>query len=61
MRGFPSDPVRRRDRQPTLLELDASNDHMPLVSLGVLGRLGLLLLIVLSFVVAAQVLTVAPL
>lgn len=61
MRGFPSDPLRRRDRQPTLLELDASNDHVPLVSLGVPGRLGLLLLIVLGFAMAAQLLAGAPL
>jgi hypothetical protein len=61
MRGVPSNPLRPLDRQPTLLELDASNHHVPLVSLGMLGRLGLLLLIVLSFTMAAQVLAGAPL
>jgi hypothetical protein len=60
MRGFPSDPFRPLDRQYTLLELDAPNDHEPLVTLGVLGRLGLLLLVVLSLAMVAQVLVGAP-
>ena len=60
MCGFPSDPIRPLDRQPTLSELDAANDHEPLISVGVLGRLGLLLLIVFGFAMAAQLLVGAP-
>jgi hypothetical protein len=60
MRGFPSNPIRPLDRQPTLSELDAPNDHEPLVSVGVLGRLGLLLFIVLGFAIVAQLLVGAP-
>jgi hypothetical protein len=41
MRGVPSNPLRPLDRQLTLLELDASNHHVPLVSLSMLGRLSL--------------------
>ena len=60
MRGFPSDPLRPLDRQHTLSELDAPNDHEPLVTVGVLGRLGLLLLVVFSLAMVAQVLVDAP-
>jgi hypothetical protein len=60
MRGFPSDPLRPLDSQRTLSEFDAPNDHEPLVSVGVLGRLGLLLLIVLGFAIVAQLLVGAP-
>jgi hypothetical protein len=60
MRGFPSDPLRPLDRQRTLSELDAPNDHEPLVSVGVLGRLGLLLLVILSLAMVAQILVGVP-
>ena len=60
MRSFPSDLIRPFDRQPTLSELDAPNDDEPLISVGVLGRLGLLLLIVFGFAIAAQLLVGAP-
>jgi hypothetical protein len=60
MRGFSSDPLKPLDRQHTLSELDASNDHEPLVSVCVLGRLGFLLLVVLSLAMVAQVLVGAP-
>ena len=49
MRGVPSNPLRPLDRQPTLSE-----------PVGMLGRLGLLLLIVFSFTMAAQLLVGAP-
>jgi hypothetical protein len=60
MRSFPSDPIRPLDRQPTLSELDAPDDHEPLISVGVLGRLGLLLLIVFGFEMVAQLLVGGP-
>jgi hypothetical protein len=53
VRSFPSDPLRPLDRQCTLSELDAPNDHEPLVSMGMLGRLGLLLFIVFGFAMVA--------
>jgi hypothetical protein len=60
MRGFSSDPLGPLDRQRTLSELDAANDHEPVISVGALGRLGLLLLIVFGFAIAAQLLVGAP-
>ena len=60
MRGFPSDALRSHNRQRTLSELDAPNDHEPLVSAGVLARIGLLLFIVFAFAMAAQHLVGAP-
>jgi len=60
MRSFPSDVLRPLNRQRTVSELDASNDDTPLVSVGVLGRFGLLLLIVFAFAIAAQLLVGAP-
>jgi hypothetical protein len=60
MRSFLSDPLRRLDRQHMLSELDAPNDHEPLVSVGVLGRLGLLLFIVFGFAMVAQLLVGGP-
>jgi hypothetical protein len=60
MSGFPSDARRPLNRQRTRSELDASNDDTPLVSMGVLGRFGLLLLIVFGFALAAQLLVGAP-
>jgi hypothetical protein len=52
MRRFSSDPLGLLDRQRTLSE--------SVISVGVLGRLGLLLLIVLGFSMAAQLLVGAP-
>jgi hypothetical protein len=49
MRGFSSDPLGPLDRQRTLSE-----------PVGVLGRLGLLLLIVFGFAMAAQLLVGTP-
>jgi hypothetical protein len=60
MRGFPSDARRSLNRQRTLSELDALNDHEPLVSAGVPARIGLLLFIVFAFAMAAQLLVGAP-
>jgi hypothetical protein len=52
MRGLSSDPLGPLDRQRTLSE--------PAISVGVLGRLGLLLLTVFGFAMAAQLLVGAP-
>jgi hypothetical protein len=52
MRRFSSDPLGPLDFQRTLSE--------SVISVGVLGRLGLLLLIVLGFAMAAQLLVGAP-
>jgi hypothetical protein len=52
MRGFSSDPLGPLDRQRTLSE--------PVNSVGVLGRLGLLLLIIFGFTMAAQLLVGVP-
>jgi hypothetical protein len=60
MRSFPPDALRPLDRARTLSEHDAPNDHEPLVTMGVLGRLGLLLLIVFGLAMAAQLLVGAP-
>jgi hypothetical protein len=60
MRGFSSDPLGPLDCQRTLPELDAANDHEPLIPVGVLGRLGLLLFIVFGFAMVAQLLVGAP-
>ena len=60
MRSFPPDALRPLDRPRTLSELDAPDDHESLVTVGVLGRIGLLLLIVFGFAMAAQFLVGAP-
>jgi len=60
MRSFPPDALRPLDRARTLSELHAPNDHEPLITMGVLGRLGLLLLVVLSLAMVAQALVGAP-
>ena len=60
MRSFPSDARKRLGRARTLLELDTSSDHEPLGPMGVLGRLGLLLVIVFAFAMTAQHLVGAP-
>ena len=60
MRSFPSDALGSLNRQRTLRELDATDDHELLVSAGVLARIGLLLFIVFTFVMVAQVLVGAP-
>jgi hypothetical protein len=52
MRRFSSGPLGPLDCQRTLSE--------SVISVGVLGRLGLLLLIVLGFAMAAQLLVGAP-
>jgi hypothetical protein len=52
MRSFSSDSLGPLDRQRTLSE--------PAISVGVLGRLGLLLLIVFGFAMAVQLLVGAP-
>jgi hypothetical protein len=44
----------------TLSELDDPSDHEPLISMGVLGGVGLLLLIVPGLEMAAQLLVSAP-
>jgi hypothetical protein len=58
MSSFPSDPLRFLGRPHTLSELEETRGHKPLVSM--LGRIGLLLLIVLSLAMAAQLLVGAP-
>ena len=60
MRSFPSDAVRSLDRPRTLSELDATPVQEPLISVGVLSRIGLLLLIVFGLAIAAQLLVGAP-
>jgi hypothetical protein len=60
MRSLPSDPLRFLGRPRTLSELEATTDHEPLVSVGMLGRIGLLLFIVFGFAMAAQLLVGAP-
>jgi hypothetical protein len=60
MRGFPSGAFRSLDRPRTLFELERATDREPLVSMGVLGRIGLLLLIVFGLAMAAQLPVGAP-
>ena len=60
MRSFPSDALGSLNRQRTLRELDAPDDHELLVAAGVLARIGLLLFIVFTFAMVAQVLVGAP-
>jgi len=60
MRSFPSDALGSLNRQRTLPELDAPDDHEPLFSAGVLARIGLLLFIVFTFAMVAQLLVGAP-
>ena len=60
MRSFPSDAFRSLDRPRTLSELDTTPDHEPLVSVGVLARIGVLLLIVFGLAIAAQLLVGPP-
>ena len=60
MRSFPSGAFRPLDRPHTLSELERATDHEPFVSVGVLVRIGLLLLIVFSLAMATQLLVSAP-
>ena len=60
MRSFPSDAFRSLDHPRTLSELERATDREPLVSVGVLVRIGLLLLIVFGLAIAAQLLVGAP-
>jgi hypothetical protein len=60
MRSFPPGVIRSLDRPHTLSELERETDHEPLVSVGVLVRIGLLLLIVFSLAMAAQLPVSAP-
>ena len=60
MRSFPPDGPRPLDRPRTLSDVHAPNDHEPLVTVAVLGRIGLLLLIVFGLAMAAQLLVGAP-
>jgi hypothetical protein len=60
MRSFPPGVIRSLDRPHTLSELERETDREPLVSVGVLVRIGLLLLIVFSLAMAAQLPVSAP-
>jgi hypothetical protein len=60
MRSFRSDALRRLSRARTLLELNTSSDNEPLSLVGVLGRLGLLMIITFAFAMTAQLLVGAP-
>ena len=60
MRSFQSHPLRPLDRPRTLSELDARKEHARTVTMVVVGRVGLLLLIVFSLALAAQLLVGAP-
>ena len=60
MRSFQSHPLGPLDRPRTLSELDARNEHEPMVTTAVVGRIDLLLLIVLALALAAQHLVGAP-
>lgn len=60
MRSFHSDARKRLSRARTLLELDTSSDYKPLSPMGVLGRIGLLLVITFAFAMTAQLLVGAP-
>ncbi|MGO9419346.1 hypothetical protein [Roseiarcus sp.] len=60
MRSLQSDVLWPVDRPSTLSELDALNEHESLVTMGVAGHIGLLLLIVFCFAIAAQLLVGAP-
>ena len=60
MRSLKSDVLWPLDRPSTLSELDALNEHESLVTMGVAGRIGLLLLIVYCFAIATQLLVGAP-
>jgi hypothetical protein len=60
MRSFLSHPHRPLDRPRTLPELDARNEREPIATSAMVGRIGLLLLIVLSLALAAQLFAGAP-
>jgi hypothetical protein len=60
MRSFPSGALGSLDRPRTLSELERATDHEPFVSVGVLVRIGLLLLIVFGLAIAAQLPLGAP-
>jgi hypothetical protein len=60
MRSVQSAALRRLSRKRPHLELDTSSDHEPLSPMGVLGRLGLLLIITFAFAITAQLLFDAP-
>ena len=56
MRSFFSDMLKVVNRQRTPSPIVASDDHEPLITSGVLARLGVLLLVVFGFAVAAELL-----
>ena len=60
MRTFHSDALKRLSHARTLLELDTPSDNEPISPMGVLGRLGLLLVITFAFAMTAQILVGAP-
>jgi hypothetical protein len=60
MRSFTPDTRRSVKGARALSELDDSSDHEPLVSIGVLGRLGLLLVVASAIAIIAQLLVGAP-
>jgi hypothetical protein len=60
MRSFPSETRHPACGPRALSELDDSSNHEPLVSMGVLGRLGLLLAIASAIAIIAQLLVGAP-
>jgi hypothetical protein len=60
MRSFHSDALRRLSHARTLLEPDTSSDNEPLSPMGVLRRLGLLLIITFAFAMTAQLLVGSP-
>jgi hypothetical protein len=60
MRSFSSDARRPVKGARALSELDDSSDHEPLVSMGVLSRLGLLLAVASAIAIIAQLFVGAP-
>jgi hypothetical protein len=60
MRSLLSDARRPVKGARAVSELDDSSNHEPLVSIGVLGRLGLLLAIASAIAIIAQLFVGAP-
>ncbi len=60
MRGFPSHGLGPFDRRGSDPELDFPGDYEPRVTIGVLLRIGSLLIIVLGLALAASLLYGAP-
>jgi hypothetical protein len=60
MRSFHSDALTRLSLARTLLEPDTSSDQESLSPMGMLGRLGLLLIITFAFAVTSKLLVGAP-